>query len=403
MFFYRIISRVVFGCLPFLSLFSSRIKKFYKGHLRSKPPILRAGNNIWFHCASYGEYEGIAPLLVHYRGQSHCTTILSFYSPSGFDHTFDQTIADHICYAPLDMKKRVSLFIKSIQASVLVVSQNDYWPNMIAECQKMSIPVYFIGTYIRHDHWWLRKISNTVTAPLKDHAALLLQDEVSFQLLQQAGFKNLSVIGNPRIVQATYTKENLKKFPYLTSFTRVKPCIVWGSTLDSDHRVIAAALPDLSSYNMLIVPHEIDESELKQVQAYFPSAIRYSSLSMEQHIKTNIIIVDTMGDLKYMYQYATVAYVGGGFQRGTHSVIEPAVFNIPVICGPNINKFIDAKHLANIGVLHVVNNATELIAQIKAVENGLTDNSLDNLRLYIKNNLVDIVEISRIIDLSLEP
>lgn len=401
MFLYRILISIAYLLLPFISLFSPRIKRLYQGHMGNKIPILHRGQNIWFHCSSYGEYEGIAPLLAQYHDQSECTTILSFFSPSGYEATFQLPIADCICYAPLDREKQVNSFIHSIQPSVLIVSQNEYWPHMISVCQEQNIPVFFIGTYVREKHWWLSSMFRSITEPLRQHADIILQDEASFQLLQEAGYANLNVMGNPRYIQASRTRDHPRQYPLIESVLLSRPCIVWGSTLDSDHQLIAAALAHLSAYTMILVPHEIDEEKLRLVETYLPTAIRYSKLS-ENHTESKIIIMDTMGDLKYLYQYADIAYVGGGFEKGTHSVIEPAAFIIPVLSGPNIEKFIDARKLHSIGVLRLVHSADELVSQIEAGIPGLSENIEDELRTHFDENTMDIQEIIDKIDQTLD-
>jgi 3-deoxy-D-manno-octulosonic-acid transferase len=62
-------------------------------------------------------------------------------------------------------------------------------------------------------------------------------------------------------------------------------------------------------------------------------------------IKENVLIIDNIGILKYLYKYCNAAYIGGGFGKGIHNISEAAACSIPVLFGPNYLKFIEAKEL----------------------------------------------------------
>ena len=398
MFFYSIFSRIVYLFLLVLSFFSSRIRQLYVGRKNQEIFPLNDGQNIWFHCASYGEYEGIAPLIKHYHHQNHSTTILSFFSPSGYNHTLKKNIADVLCYSPWDTRRSVRSFLDRIKPKALVISQNDYWPIMISECHNRGISVYYIATYINEGHWWTSSIYSSITRPLKQVKAIFLQDKKSFELLQNAGFDNISVSGNPRIQQVIGNKGDKKAYPFIESFIEEKPCLIFGSTLESDHKMIAQVISDLSNYKLIIVPHEIDDKHLLETMHHLPQSIKLSALNKNSDHGQEILIVDTIGDLKYLYQYADIAYVGGGFDKGTHSTLEPAIFRIPVISGPNIDKYVDTRYLHKIGLVRLINDHSELLSALDFAKGGLTDETVYAFELFIKENSVDLNKIIREID-----
>jgi 3-deoxy-D-manno-octulosonic-acid transferase len=65
--------------------------------------------------------------------------------------------------------------------------------------------------------------------------------------------------------------------------------------------------------------------------------------------------------LSSLYQYATVAYIGGGFGKdGVHNVLEAAVYGKPVLHGPVYQKYAEAIGLVNVGGAMVVSDNTML-------------------------------------------
>jgi 3-deoxy-D-manno-octulosonic-acid transferase len=101
-----------------------------------------------------------------------------------------------------------------------------------------------------------------------------------------------------------------------------------------------------------------------------------------------ILIIDTIGLLTKIYSYADIAYVGGGFATGLHNTLEPAVFGIPVIIGPQYHGFKEAEELVALGGIKVVTkkeDLTQLVASMQAdstyrMEIGRINSS------YIENN-----------------
>jgi 3-deoxy-D-manno-octulosonic-acid transferase len=78
-----------------------------------------------------------------------------------------------------------------------------------------------------------------------------------------------------------------------------------------------------------------------------------------------VIIVDRTGILSALYRVGSLAYVGGGFGAGVHSVLEPAAYGIPVLCGPRIERSRDAEEMAGCGILAVVRTREEIAAMLE--------------------------------------
>lgn len=340
--------------------------------------------NIWFHCASYGEFEGILPLITQYKQRVDYRIICSFFSASGFEPLHTHKLIDHCVYLPFDTGSKMKKLIAQLQPSCLIVSQNEYWPNLIDQTLRANIPIYYVGTYVRKNHWWLKSSFNFMTHPLKKVNKIFVQDKTSEALLQKAGYSNCLAVGNPRIDQVINNKNQKKEFPKVRSFCKDRFVIVCGSTLLNDETLLfelARLLPDVC---LVMVPHEPDEFQSPISHANLMSKICFHSKFESTDIGKQIMIYDSIGALKFLYQFADIAYVGGGFDEGVHSTLEPAVFQIPILSGPEIQKFNHARHMSELGVLTLVKSADKLLSAIESNKNGLDEETKKSLSKFLK-------------------
>ncbi len=382
-FLYNIIAHSIRLFIRFCGLFSSRKKELfthrtvYKKQNSSQPTL-------WFHASSYGEFEGILPIIKEAHQERNHFILCSFFSPSGFTALHGHPLVDQVVYSPMDTKKDVSHFLRVFAPTTLIVSQNDFWPQMIKSCLNSQIPVYFVGTYVRQNHWWLQRLGSPINSILKDVTRLYVQDNDSFELLTKAGFTNIDMSGNPRVDQVISNASEKKSYPILEAFAQRKPLLVCGSTLAKDESYILAAVDQDDGVNVLLIPHDPATFDYNQLSRF--SWIKYSQIEHVCPPNIQILVMDTLGDLKYVYQYGRIAYVGGGFDAGVHSVLEPAVFNVPILSGPNIKKFKSAVDLEKLNCLTIIQNTHELQSAVKTLINRENRDTAARLESYINSS-----------------
>jgi 3-deoxy-D-manno-octulosonic-acid transferase len=139
-------------------------------------------------------------------------------------------------------------------------------------------------------------------------------------------------------------------------------------------------------YKLVIVPHETGESAIKKIVSKIPSAVRYSLWDKKSDVQ--VLIIDHVGMLSALYKYADIAYIGGGFGKGIHNILEAAVFGIPVIFGPKYSKFREANELIRWKGAFSVKNYRELDLTVSGLlldENQLKKIHDINIK-YINNN-----------------
>ena len=180
--------------------------------------------------------------------------------------------------------------------------------------------------------------------------------------------------------------------PLVEEFIGSHPSIIAGSTWPEDEAVLKETVEDLSKHSLklVIAPHEITEAHIASIIELFPNAVRYSQLDefKIQNLKFKILIVDNIGMLSRLYKYATITYVGGGFGKGIHNILEAAVYGKPVLFGPVFHKFREAKDLIHDGGAKSIANAEkcrELVEEL-LLDKEVYKITCEDARKYVYDN-----------------
>ena len=308
---------------------------------------------IWMHCASSGEFQQGRPLIEKLKKASPDNIFLvSFFSPSGYHEWKDDPLIDMAFYLPLDTSKNAHRLVNILAPSMVLFVKNEFWFHLISTLRLNNIPVFFVSAVFHSKHHiFLPFFKETMQGV--NH--LFVQDPVSYDVLHSKGFNNVSVAGDTRIDYIMdYKDEN--QVPKLLEDQKNKfsECIVYGSVWASDLKILSPFIMRKGDILHIIVPHETDPRQLESCLSYLPDT--YSLLSSVQSQMSNVVVVDMMGLLKSLYSMADMAYVGGGFGKGIHNILEPAIHNIPVIFGPRHKKITEANELIRLDVAMAVNN-----------------------------------------------
>jgi len=146
--------------------------------------------------------------------------------------------------------------------------------------------------------------------------------------------------------------------------------IVAGSTWPKDEEILVRYLKLHPHVKLIIVPHEVHSSHILEISRLLDGKfVRYSEATPENVVTTNCLVVDIIGVLSSIYRYAGVAYIGGGFGVGIHNTLEAAVYGIPVVFGPNYQKFREARELIGVGGAFTISNYSILEAQFDRLLN----------------------------------
>ncbi|MEP7277979.1 MAG: glycosyltransferase N-terminal domain-containing protein [Bacteroidota bacterium] len=379
---YRLFLWIYKGGAILLSPFNEKAKRWLSGRKtvfrdletfigQNKSPV------IWFHCASLGEFEQARPLLEGIREQyAGYSTLLSFFSPSGYEIRKDYSGADCVIYLPMDSGRNARRFLDLVKPVLVVWVKYEYWHFYLKGIRQRKIPLLLVSGIFRPEQpffsWWGGFYKNMLGC----FTHLFVQTRESKNLLGSIGFSdNVTISGDTRFDRVIEIAGLAEGLPLVEKFIGGQPVIIAGSTWEADEEELDHFANTQTGIKFIIAPHEIDEVHLQDIEKLFRHTVRYSVLETTgdlqknegiaiagmEHSNANVLLVDNIGMLARLYQYATIAYVGGGFgDDGVHNVLEAAVYGKPVIFGPIYEKFVEAVELVDAGGAFSIENALEL-------------------------------------------
>ncbi|MCX6273103.1 MAG: 3-deoxy-D-manno-octulosonic acid transferase [Bacteroidetes bacterium] len=346
----------------------------------------------WFHCASLGEFEQGRPVLEAFRLQyPGFRVILSFFSPSGYEIRKSYPLADYICYMPLDTPEKVRSFLDILKPDIVFFIKYEYWFNFINELNSRKIPIFIISGIFRPDQHFFRWYGQWFRKMLGKINYFFLQDQESLTLLQSIGINNALVSGDTRFDRVAGIASNPAKFPMIASFRSRAKVLLAGSTWPADEDLLLPLILDPTvNLKYIIAPHEVHPERIEDLlQKLGDRAVRFSSISDQtEPWSYSVIVVDSIGQLSSLYQYADIAYIGGGFGKGIHNILEAATFGLPVFFGPNYQRFAEARELIRLGGAVSINLAAELMKEVTGLlkDEGKRKKASAICSDYVKNN-----------------
>jgi len=360
---YNIGIRVYFLLIFFASFFNKKAKLWLHG--RKNQAILKSNSSIWFHFASLGEFEQGRPVLEQMRNlYPEKEMIITFFSPSGYEIRKNTPLADHVYYLPLDTKSNARQFIDTIQPVMAVFTKYEYWYHYFNELNKSNIPLYIISGIFRPNQVFFKWYGRLHRKILSFVTYFFVQDEQSKQLLQSVNITDVTISGDTRFDRVWANAQQQKVLPLIAEFKNGHKIFIAGSTWPPDEELLPALIKAYPEWKFIIAPHEIGEEKINKLVNILPkiTTIKYSQLTIYnlQLTTYQCLIIDNIGMLSSLYQYGDIAYIGGGFGVGIHNTLEAAAFGLPVIFGPNYDRFKEAKDLIALGAGLSMSNETQL-------------------------------------------
>jgi 3-deoxy-D-manno-octulosonic-acid transferase len=376
----------------------------------------RLPTTAWFHCASLGEFEQGRPVIEAFR-KTHpgWKIVLTFFSPSGYEVRKNYDGADHIFYLPLDTPGNARKFIQLINPSLVVFVKYEYWFRYLDFLHKKNIPVYIISAIFRPNQHFFKWYGGWMLKQLRKVTGFFVQDEASAVLLRAKGIGQVVVSGDTRFDRVAAIAEKAKSFPLVEKFAAGSPVILAGSTWPVDEELIMKLIGEVGDeVKFIIAPHEVSKERVRDLKSAVGGRrsavggqqmnegkwnreqgtrnleheiVLYSELTLENANSARILIIDGIGYLSHLYQYATIAYIGGGFGVGIHNILEAATFGKPIIFGPNYQKFREAVELIEEGGAFSINNSQQL--------NHRTIDMLQNPDLLLKTSQISSAYVQR--------
>lgn len=369
------------------SLFNRKAKDMIEGR---KEVLKRSKSEneelIWIHAASLGEFEQGRPVIEQIRKDyPNKKILLSFFSPSGYNITKDYDQVDEVCYIPFDTKRKAKEFIEKKNPSLVIFIKYEFWFNFLTELNLRQIPVVFVSAIFREDQVYFKSTGNWFLNKLKKVDHFFVQNNKSKRILENNGIQNCSIAGDTRFDAVISNSNSDYQNDLIDQFLLGKKSIIFGSTWEEDQALIVKLINSgkLGSKKIIIAPHEIDSSKIeKLVKTINIQVGRYS----KKEVSSQVLIIDQIGILKFLYRFCDIAYIGGGFGVGIHNTLEAVVYKVPVVFGPNFKKFDEAVSIINEGIGFSISNYEEFEARIIAFQKS---DSQSDLTLKINKFITD--------------
>lgn len=389
---YNIVIYFVLWGIAIASLFNEKVRKMWRGEREAfkilKQKVDPNAKYIWFHAASLGEFEQGRPLMERIRRDyPQYKILLTFYSPSGYEVRKNYEGADIICYMPVDTRLNAIRFLRLVRPVMAFFIKYEFWSNFLHILKHRNIPTYSVSSIFREDQVFFKWYGRSYAGVLKCFTRFFVQNEESKRLLEGIGITAVDVVGDTRFDRVLQIKEAAKQLPICEAFrTGVASSqsadvphhdfkvFVAGSSWPPDENIFIPFFNEHKDWRLLIAPHVIAEEHLKLILSLIKGkkVVRYTQTTPEEAAEADVLIIDCFGLLSSMYNYGDVAYIGGGFGVGIHNTLEAAVWNMPVIFGPNNKKFQEAQGLLKSGGGFEINTYEDFSGLMSSLMNDET-------------------------------
>ena len=355
------------------SRFNKKVRTMWDGEQQTfsilERKLEKGARYLWFHAASLGEFEQGRPLMERIREEHpEYKIVLTFFSPSGYEVRKNYEGADIICYLPLDTLRNARRFVEMVRPEKAFFIKYEFWNNYLATLKNAGIPVYSVSSIFREGQAFFRSGASRYARVLTNFAHFFVQNEESKNLLSGIGINCVDVVGDTRFDRVLQIKAAAKHLPIVEAFvgqngseSSCKKVFVAGSSWQPDEEIFIPFFNEHKDWKLIIAPHVIGEDHLKQIIKLLEErkVVRYTQATEENVREADVLIIDCFGLLSSIYHYGEVSYIGGGFGVGIHNTLEAAVWNIPVIFGPNNKKFREAQGLLLSNGGYEITNASD--------------------------------------------
>ncbi|HEY5689109.1 MAG TPA: glycosyltransferase N-terminal domain-containing protein [Yeosuana sp.] len=354
--------------LPFLAVFNEKLKKGVKGRTQTfnllESKINSGDKTLWFHCASLGEYEQGLPvfkaLRTHY---SKHKIVLSFFSPSGYEIRKNAPIADVVVYLPIDSKKNAKRFLNLVNPELTVFVKYDIWPNVLDELKNRDLHAILISALYRKNQAYFKFYGSVLRKGLFAFKHIFTQNEASKELLLSIGYQHVTVAGDTKFDRVSDQLKQNNTLDFIEAFKQDKLCVVAGSTWPEDESLLINYINSKTSENIkfIVAPHNMKTNQIQRFKDNLKAkTVLFSEKDTQDHENAQVFIIDTIGLLSKIYNYADIAYVGGAMgSTGLHNTLEAAAFGVPIIIGNNHSEFPEAQAMIDLSGMFEISNQQE--------------------------------------------
>jgi 3-deoxy-D-manno-octulosonic-acid transferase len=311
---------------------------------------------IWLHCVSVGEAQAARPLAraILDKFPSHAL-VVSTVTRTGQRIARDvfRDEAASVLYFPFDWAWAVRRALRTVNPSVVLIMETELWPNFLRECRRRRVPTAIVnGRLSERSFRRYQFVRRFIKRIVNDLDLALMQTESDVRRMRGLGLAQDRVfisgnikfdIGNDAGEQAL-TAEMRERF----HFSDERPLIVAASTHSNEERIILEAFKQLRStpgnehLRLLIAPRHPER--FTEVASLLESSgllwSRRSAASDERDSRCDVLLLDSIGELRAIYPLARIVFIGGSLTpTGGHNILEPAAAAACTVTGAHTFNF----------------------------------------------------------------
>lgn len=353
---------------------------------------------VLFHASSKGEFEQLKPILYKINREKYFI-LQTFFSPTVYKIEKDTSLADAICYHPFDFFWNAIFFFRLINIQYYITTRNDIWPTHLFIAKWIGINTILINANVYKDShyksFFLKRFYKIIFQ--KFDLILTGSDRLKNKLIQLVPENKIHITGDSRLDRVLHRKTKCNKNLLPEIYNRSKT-MIWGSVDRTDYPILFEGLAlyypkgntslEEKGHRLIIVPHEVDSKNLKMLNSHLEKLnFEYAYYSEKNQLESNrIIIIDKVGILLDLYQYADIAYIGEGFKDGIHSVLEPAVYYNAISFGPQYHIVDMAVNLIDMKLANIIKSGNDFFNFIELLDNDQRRKKIkQSMQKYISN------------------
>lgn len=392
---------IIFSPVIFLAfIIKPKLRAGFFQKIGKYPKIEKKNKTIWVHAVSVGEVNAVLDFLKALRNKHpDYTIVLSTVTKTGFEMANSKLsqIVNNIIFFPYDFGFSVKSAIKNIDPNVVIIAETEIWPNFTNILSKRNIPIMLInGRISPNSYKGYKKISFFIGKILAKYTQILMQTDGDRERIINIGApqNKTFTMGNLKLDISKPAEdkeiENIKK----ELKTENSIIITAGSTHKGEDEIILRIFEKLksehSNLKLLLAPRHPERN--KSVESLIKeSSFSYGKRSSgDDFAATDIILLDTIGELAKMYGISHIAFIGGSFSgTGGHNPLEAAIFDVPSVSGNIVFNFKNIyAYLTNGGASILVNNEEELYETFKKLieDENFYKKASANCRKIFDNN-----------------
>ncbi len=336
---------------------------------RSESSALR----IWAHASSVGEIEAIHSVMMRLMHDAPAATaVITAMTTAGRDVARRRIpkARAHLL-APLDNPSAVRAFLRRVRPDLVLIAETELWPNYFWEAKKFGAKIAIInGRISARSLARYKRLGQLFCRAIQCADLIMAQTAHDVDRFAAMGVdrKRIVVTGNTKFDPDAAGEMPLRR--ELQEFAGERPILIAGSTAAGEEEIVLDAYVELRkefpALALIVAPrHLVRVPEVEKIVS--DRSLKYVRASAARFDTTaDVMILDTMGELRPLYRRATVAFVGGTLNevRGGQNPAEPALVEVPILIGPyHENQQQTVSSLVSAGGARIVKNARDIVDQ----------------------------------------